>query len=65
MEDIDTQFTRYATCPYCGYENRDSWELHFNGEEDIETTCFKCEKDYLVSQIVDITYCSAKIKEGD
>jgi DNA-directed RNA polymerase subunit RPC12/RpoP len=58
--EIETRYTRDATCPYCGYANHDSWELPFDGEEDIETDCHKCEKTYVVSRSIDITYCSHK-----
>ena len=58
--DYDTQFTRYAKCPYCGYENQDSWELPFDRDEDIEVDCHKCEKTYIVSRCIDITYSSVK-----
>ena len=58
--EIDTQFTRYATCPYCGYEDKDSWELHIDREEEIDDDCAKCGKTYLVSCCFDITYSTQK-----
>lgn len=58
--EIETRYTRDATCPYCGYENRDSWELHLDSGHEIEVDCGKCEKTYLVSCDIDITYCSHK-----
>ena len=62
-EWIDTDYTRYVTCPYCGYEDDDSWEINFDGENDLTIQCDKCEKDFIVHQDIDITYCSRKKEE--
>lgn len=32
----------FAKCPYCGREDRDSWELGDDGENE----CGSCEKTY-------------------
>ena len=42
MEDYRFIHNEYAKCPYCGYENIDSWELL--GDNDI-TACDNCGKD--------------------
>lgn len=43
MKDFDHILTREMVCPYCGEENRDSWECTADeGEHD----CGSCEKTY-------------------
>lgn len=32
----------FAKCPYCGYEDKDSWELGDGGENQ----CGNCEREY-------------------
>ena len=58
-EERDTCGTDNAVCPYCGYEERDSWEISLGdgyGEGDGEHTCGKCDKEYRVSRYVHVTY---------
>jgi len=63
---IDTQYTKNATCPYCGHEDKDSWEIEFDGMEgDTTNICGKCEKEYTVSRHVEITYCSFKEESNE
>jgi hypothetical protein len=56
--EFDTMRTHNAVCPYCGYEERDSWEINLGdfGEGDGETTCGSCSRDYFVSRICNISY---------
>ena len=51
--------THNAVCPYCGYVERDSWEISLGdgyGEGDGEHTCGECDRDYYVSRHVHVTY---------
>lgn len=52
------------TCPYCGHKDRDSWE--FGGDEGSaeEQECGECERTFMVTRHVSITYTSEPIKEG-
>lgn len=60
MEDIiDHEFTNNAVCPYCGYVDKDSWELSDN---DDETQCASCDKVYSYKRNVSITYSTKKMK---
>jgi len=43
-----------VTCPYCGYETTDSWELQDYGT----STCVDCDKKYSWQRDVLITYSS-------
>ena len=50
----DHYLKMYATCPYCDYEEYDSWEI----EESGEIECSRCEKEYYVE--IDLRYTSTK-----
>lgn len=55
----DTKYTNNAICPYCGYENKDSWELFKNSGT---ATCCNCDRAYRYSRDVITTYCTSKIE---
>lgn len=57
---IDHDVTAEVVCPYCGYEFEDSWEFEDDGEFD----CYGCDKTFLHSRHVSITYSTEK-KESD
>lgn len=62
MNKIETEYTKYVTCPYCGHIDRDSWEIDFDGMEgDTEIQCGTCDENFLASRIVTVTYCTRKI----
>ena len=46
-------------CPYCGWENKDSWEFD---EDDAVVTCGECEKEFNVSKDISVTYSTSRIK---
>lgn len=50
------------TCPYCDWEDRDSWEFD---EDDGIVTCGNCEKEFNVSRMVEVFYSSSKISCAD
>ena len=56
--------TTFITCPYCGYENTDSWEV-FNEIEGYlhEYECGECEEVFPVHKHCEITYTSDKIQK--
>lgn len=63
MSDIDTDYTQYITCPYCGHKDRDSWEVDFGPgiEGDTTVECGSCSKEFFVSRHIEVTYFSRKI----
>jgi len=64
LEEIDTDYTREAVCPYCGWENSDSWELRLDGDGDSTTIkCGECEKEFKVYLNLEVTYSTEKIEE--
>lgn len=56
----DTQFTWQPLCPFCKYAIRDAWELDFgpSAEGETEIECPNCEKTYVCSRHVEVTYCT-------
>lgn len=57
MEDeLDTSYCEFATCPWCGYKELNSWEL-----EDDEYDCNSCGKPFEVSRDIDVHYSTAKV----
>ncbi len=45
-------------CPYCGYRERDSWEVDFGSNEMTEVSCGECGRDFPVMRLVDVSYRS-------
>ena len=65
-DEFDTDYTREVTCPYCGYEDHDSWEVFdgSSGDGDItETSCGRCDKEFTVQLHVRVSYSTEKKKE--
>jgi transcription elongation factor Elf1 len=59
MEEYD--YENDITCPYCGYKDRDSWEV-MSGEEDLGVIeCGHCCKEFEAFRNVSITYTTKKI----
>ena len=54
--------TPFITCPYCGYEDKDSWEVDFGDglEGDIDFGCGACGKQFRCSKHCEITYSTEK-----
>lgn len=51
------------TCPHCGEEIQDAWELFREMEETTEADCESCEKTFSITR--DVTfYYSAQAGEG-
>jgi hypothetical protein len=51
-------------CPWCGYVDRDSWEWEPSngpgGEGDGTHECGECEREFLVSRNISVSYSSRK-----
>ena len=57
MSKIDTSFTKEITCPYCGYEHGDSYEI----SDDIgDKQCLNCDKTFSYERHVEVTYSTEK-----
>jgi len=51
--ELDCWHEHYAICPWCGYEDHDSWEYQ-EGVTDAE--CPNCGKPITVTTEVEVTY---------
>ena len=50
----------FAKCPYCGYEDRDSWGLGDDGESE----CGECGKEYTYTRYIEESFtCRPKVEE--
>jgi transcription elongation factor Elf1 len=61
--EIDTEYTDFITCPYCGYEDQDSWEVDFGNSECTEIECTNCEKEINVTRHISVSYSAYKPKK--
>jgi hypothetical protein len=52
-------FEKYITCPYCGHQNKDSWECT---NDDGEIDCGACGSTFFYERIVDVSYSTSPIK---
>jgi RNase P subunit RPR2 len=55
----------YITCPYCGWEDRDTWECGMIDEDIKEVQCGNCEKTFSVSCTVSRTFRSDRLSEKE
>lgn len=55
-KDLDLSYNSEAKCPYCGFEDYDSWELGIDEDCECVTSCPSCGKDYGVMKNIEITY---------
>lgn len=62
MEDYEYHNTDELTCPYCGYEDSDSWELY---DQEDERDCPVCGGVFGYSREVTVSYYSKKVKEPE
>jgi transcription elongation factor Elf1 len=58
MEELDTEFTDELTCPHCGYEHSDAWEL---SENDGEISCDRCSEEFSFVRNISISYTTKKL----
>jgi len=56
LEPEDKDYTENLTCPYCGYEDRDSWEL---SDDDDEHQCGRCCATISFQRQVTVEYNSS------
>mgnify|MGYP001248578645 CR=1 FL=1 len=60
MNNIEHEYTSNIVCPYCGYEDKDSWER--SDDSDI-ISCNNCDKIFSYTRWVDVSYCTYKESE--
>lgn len=55
-------YTDQITCPYCGYENSDSWEAD---DDEYEYECPCCMSTFSYQRNVTVEYCSQPVKKAE
>ena len=61
-DEHKTSYEIEMICPYCGYTERDSWELT---DDDGQNTCGQCDSEYEYTRDVSITYSTTPKTEGE
>lgn len=62
-EDPEEQYgTDNITCPYCGYENADSWEAD---ESDDHYECPNCGSYFSYEREISVSYYSSPIEKSE
>lgn len=56
LKPDDKDYTRNVECPYCGYEDADSWEL---GDGNDEHICGRCGATISYQRVVTVEYNSS------
>lgn len=56
---MEHNFERLIKCPYCDWEDDDSWEIE---EEESMITCGNCGKEFNVLRQVEVTYSTSRIE---
>ena len=64
-KEIETDFTQELVCPYCGYEDTDSWEYDQNTFDGVlgDIECGECGKTFHAQRNGEITYSTWIDKE--
>jgi hypothetical protein len=57
-KDIDHESTDEIVCPYCGWEDTDSWDAR---KDDGEEECPDCEKKFSYSRHTTVSYTTTKL----
>jgi uncharacterized Zn-finger protein len=68
MDDFITSYTDEVTCPYCGYEHKDSWELGHNRTDNTvvphgEMNCASCNRRFKWERQVFVEYSTEKMED--
>jgi hypothetical protein len=62
LEPEDREYESNLICPYCGYEDSDSWELL---DDDDEHECGRCGAVISYKRVVTVEYNSSPVKPPD
>lgn len=60
FDECDAWDKDEITCPYCGDEGGDSWEIK---EENGEEICYRCKKKFKWERYVSVSYNSFRIED--
>lgn len=58
--DVKYLLNDEAVCPYCDYEESDSWEITGDDGDKVQVECGNCSKTYLFQRVVSVAYTTYK-----
>ena len=61
---IDHEYTKNIVCPYCGHEDKDSFEVEPDNEDLGLLECDDCGKHFYATRSITIDYCTEKATYG-
>lgn len=61
---MEHTYTNNIICPYCGYEDINSWEQGSGVENIGLTECKNCEKPFYATRHITIEYSTEKARYG-
>lgn len=59
---MEHKYENNIICPYCNYEDKDSWEFT---EDEGTQNCGSCEKEFNVTREVTVTYSTSRFDCGE
>lgn len=64
---MEHKYQSQIKCPYCDYEDKDSWEFEGENGEEVQKTCGSCDREFNVTRDIEVTYSTTRIscKEGE
>ena len=65
MPYIEHEYTSEIVCPYCGHRDRNSWEKSGNDEEEMETECERCGREFFYYRHMIVEYSTLKKDENE
>lgn len=51
-------YEKNIKCPYCDFEDKDSWEFE---QDEAVHECGSCEKEFNVVRNIEVTYSTSRI----
>jgi DNA-directed RNA polymerase subunit RPC12/RpoP len=57
----DEIIEREITCPYCGYQETESYEHEYEDCEENTQECGRCEREFKVVKTIQILYTTSAI----
>lgn len=61
MSNIKYSMNNEAVCPYCDYEESDSWDIQSDtSDEWVQVECGNCSKTYLMERTVFVKYSTER-----
>lgn len=60
---MKTKNTENIICPYCGYEDLQSYEYGLEDDDNVIIYCLECDEEFEVYCNIEVRYSTKKLKE--